>query len=638
MKPTNTSVDSVSISEIVRMHISHAKDPWKLAIVQRNLVWDDNRIARLLDSLVAGYPIGHLLLCKTHDSTNVLTNKGKRRISICSDDSWQLLDGQQRCNALATMFLGLQDGGEGKQFYIKLNQERPELKPGKKDDKINQYIVWGDHLESPFSSFGNKNARNRNEWFSLSCLGNWLLENRNHDNEALLSMTYSSFKKWLNKIDRDYTELSKAEHKFVLNRVYSLIQLWSARWIPVQKIRLTSADDILQVFSRTNMEGVNTGAIDIFFAGVKTHWSRAEEVLFELCEDVPILNRLTALRLIARIASFDLKNGDIIPLELGKLKSAGGMVLIEEMESTARKEKESGSMKALSDYLIHDSGLGYGLRNVDSHLFDHVLCWASQHPSPDPKSYELMAAYLFWTTAFRIYPIFREGFSREAMKIAYQKGKESTQFPLEQILEMVVTKWPQLSYRRAAVMCPYHPSGRTNWNIARDVVNERGYMFLSVAQSIEYEPETTNPPHRVDWDHIYPKALRHRMKWKGKDNELIHQHHEDTWNIWRIGNQCGLDSSLNRSLQDKPPQDKSMIIQDQQKDGSLWPVDLFISGSEWQRLVETDKLLDAKEIETAMINFRDYIVSREKRLWQYAVEHYPYQAMYRDVLFKTTKI
>jgi hypothetical protein len=38
--------------------------PWRLALVQRDLVWDDVRMARLLDSMLAGYPIGTLLVCR----------------------------------------------------------------------------------------------------------------------------------------------------------------------------------------------------------------------------------------------------------------------------------------------------------------------------------------------------------------------------------------------------------------------------------------------------------------------------------------------------------------------------------------------------------------------------------------------
>lgn len=50
--------------ELVRRRTGGSADPWQLALVQRNVVWDEVRMARLLDSLLAGYPIGGLLVCR----------------------------------------------------------------------------------------------------------------------------------------------------------------------------------------------------------------------------------------------------------------------------------------------------------------------------------------------------------------------------------------------------------------------------------------------------------------------------------------------------------------------------------------------------------------------------------------------
>ena len=57
------SVESMSVSDLIRQRLD-PDDPWELALVQRHLVWDEVRMARLLDSLLAGYPIGSLLVCR----------------------------------------------------------------------------------------------------------------------------------------------------------------------------------------------------------------------------------------------------------------------------------------------------------------------------------------------------------------------------------------------------------------------------------------------------------------------------------------------------------------------------------------------------------------------------------------------
>ena len=52
-----------SVGELLRNRMGG--DRWHLALVQRDEVWDVERMGRLLDSLLAGYPVGALLLCRT---------------------------------------------------------------------------------------------------------------------------------------------------------------------------------------------------------------------------------------------------------------------------------------------------------------------------------------------------------------------------------------------------------------------------------------------------------------------------------------------------------------------------------------------------------------------------------------------
>ena len=54
-----------SVGELLRIRMGG--DRWHLALVQRDEVWDVERMKRLLDSLLAGYPVGALLLCRTDE-------------------------------------------------------------------------------------------------------------------------------------------------------------------------------------------------------------------------------------------------------------------------------------------------------------------------------------------------------------------------------------------------------------------------------------------------------------------------------------------------------------------------------------------------------------------------------------------
>ena len=59
----------VSVRELVRRRMGVESDPWDLALVQRAEVWDQVRMRRLLDSLLAGYPIGAILLCRVAEGS-----------------------------------------------------------------------------------------------------------------------------------------------------------------------------------------------------------------------------------------------------------------------------------------------------------------------------------------------------------------------------------------------------------------------------------------------------------------------------------------------------------------------------------------------------------------------------------------
>src|ERR1039458_1587302 len=97
-----SNVTAVSVGEVVRRRAGRSPDdPWRLALVQRHESWDQVRMRYLLDSLLAGYPIGSLLVCKVAETSQVLIGSGSdRSVTEANPEAWQLLDGQQRINAL----------------------------------------------------------------------------------------------------------------------------------------------------------------------------------------------------------------------------------------------------------------------------------------------------------------------------------------------------------------------------------------------------------------------------------------------------------------------------------------------------------------------------------------------------------
>jgi hypothetical protein len=72
--------------------------------LQRGAVWDSGQVELLWDSILRGFPVGALVVCDRLDTQK--TRSGKHGTGWAEDEvDYHLLDGQQRCNAIALGFL-----------------------------------------------------------------------------------------------------------------------------------------------------------------------------------------------------------------------------------------------------------------------------------------------------------------------------------------------------------------------------------------------------------------------------------------------------------------------------------------------------------------------------------------------------
>jgi hypothetical protein len=85
-------VERTSVADLIARRLDE-DDPWRLALVQRHLVWDEVRMAHLLDSLLAGYPIGSLLVCRVRQEAHVLRESGVTRVAdgaiLADEGGWR---------------------------------------------------------------------------------------------------------------------------------------------------------------------------------------------------------------------------------------------------------------------------------------------------------------------------------------------------------------------------------------------------------------------------------------------------------------------------------------------------------------------------------------------------------------------
>lgn len=104
----------------------------KIPKFQRNFIWDLDKTARLLDSILKGYPIGTFILWETNKRLSEIKNIGNLKLPLVSDNYKVLyvLDGHQRLASLYAAYLGakIQRKEEKriidyKKIYIDLNKD-----------------------------------------------------------------------------------------------------------------------------------------------------------------------------------------------------------------------------------------------------------------------------------------------------------------------------------------------------------------------------------------------------------------------------------------------------------------------------------------------------------------------------------
>jgi hypothetical protein len=625
-------VERTSVAELIARRLDE-DDPWRLALVQRHLVWDEVRMAHLLDSLLAGYPIGSLLVCRVRQEAHVLRESGVTRVAEkARAGTWQLLDGQQRVNALIALFT---DRARFGRFYLDMTRKRiPEEVITRRRDarRALDYIAWRSD-----DAGGTEPPDNRDRFIELARLQAWasgqsletILERARlaeADPRAAVAI--------LNDIDPAFAdELAAMDLRTAADRTARLLRAWAEPSIPVQYFTVDGPSDVLQVFTRINLAGVRLDGEDVFFAAVKTEWPNAEEHLDRVAAASPLLNRMTALRLLARLASRARSREDLLPLRVDRLNGPKGKLLVATMEQLAADDSPVlARIGVLGRLLTEESEIGHGLRLVDDGLLDHVVAWAATRPDGSDEAVmrqELPAVetYLLGAHSFRYPTVFREGFLRLGFAEAVAAGAESRSFPIERIVAGTHKRWGGLRRGQLSVA----PIGTESEQ--RHLVDQNAALFLSWLQHIPFSMPFRDADHpasgvrQVEWDHIYPQARADKMRVRHPETGYL-VHHQDRRLVWNGGNLWALDRPINNSASDAYPSAKFALIDGLLQPGHLpstWPDtgNDALSSSEREDLLRAESLIAAGDIPAAMPHFRAYVVARALRIYRAVVDRYP---------------
>lgn len=604
------------------------RDGLTLALVQRPPVWKEEQVARLLDSLLRGYPIGSLLLVSAE---GLLTCRlldydpdSGRLYNQPTNGSEALLDGQQRILAICSLFAGWR----GADFRLNLVQPIPDadlanlLARRQKDPQVREYIWWSE-TERPDPPDG--------VWLRLNAVSKKLDDLKQVANRPDPAGKLNGLLEILSPNGNDGPAINgNAQRDNAAKMAAALLHALFDEVIPVQHVRSDKVADVLHIYSRLNLAGTPVTQSDVFFAAVKTRWSEADKELASLCNKIKLVDQMVLLRTLARMARVQLSEGnyDLLPLSLDSLNGEGGKKLIGAIQELAGDES---IQKCWQNWAEKVKGqLGYATNFINQYAWDLVLAHVAWSCCEIEDDYvKKTISFMLGTTAFRYYTVFRNQFGTLAMKVIYEKTREnpSCSFPENEIVEECKALWQNAEkgtsrLRRA-----------DEW---QTVVNENACLFLSILQGLKSDATG------FDWDHIFPLAGKRYMQMKeegqGRPNYAVY-HDRVGW----AGNLAAVPSSINREVQDRLPDEKldkygrdfspqewkfaagetaaaRMAMTEEEWDGWIG-VAKSLKELHEQRAQDAPKRYN-RELKEIMKRFNHCVENRQKRMWQWVEDSY----------------
>lgn len=262
-----------------------------LPAIQRDFVWDENKITMLLDSIMRGYPVGIVLLWETYNdiqyrefikdfrSGNRYTfndNTGNKKLRL-------VLDGQQR---LSSLYIALYGTHEGRNLFFNVLSGESN----------------GDFSETQFEFyFGtDKEANNWNKNAVSTYKKKDSIENYKKEYyvkiKDLFTMSGKAKQQLKQNISQEMNlinddDLRLSENLIILDDV--LIKdtnILKATIIdenkPKESPERKNESDVLEIFVRINTEGVNLNRSDLIFSMLKLNWKESAETLPEFIDKI----------------------------------------------------------------------------------------------------------------------------------------------------------------------------------------------------------------------------------------------------------------------------------------------------------------------------------------------------------------
>jgi uncharacterized protein with ParB-like and HNH nuclease domain len=237
-------------------------DRYRLPSIQRSFVWEEERICKLMDSLMNDYPIGSFLVWKPNSELKIRTRKfaedyktGERLISeedALESFPYLVLDGQQRLQSLFLAFFGKYDG---KYLYFKIDSNPIEEE---NDPRYHFRFMNIDQAEKD---------------------SHWL---KPYDVIKLSIEEISEY------VDKNFADDNEEKKKVIKKNWSRFIRIFNMdEKISIQDVKEDlSYNDVLEVFVRVNSGGIVLTKSDLLFSTVILFLPEMENKFIEVVDEL----------------------------------------------------------------------------------------------------------------------------------------------------------------------------------------------------------------------------------------------------------------------------------------------------------------------------------------------------------------
>lgn len=274
-----------------------------LPAIQREFVWEEDRITKLFDSIMRGYPLGIILLWETYFNIKYRKfeddyQEDKKLIFKDNIESKRIklvLDGQQR---LQSLFIALMGSLSGKELYF-------DVLSGKKDDDFREVFFIFKFLKNvDATEINNKTKEYR-------ILKGKDIENQNGEEEKhslfvlikeILRSSPESLLKMKNTFKNEYLlndyelmrlelNINKLIHSITNDPNILMVSTIDENKPKDSQDRKTESD-ILEAFVRINRQGITLNRSDLIFSMLKLNWKESSDELPDFIKEINKGNNL----------------------------------------------------------------------------------------------------------------------------------------------------------------------------------------------------------------------------------------------------------------------------------------------------------------------------------------------------------